>query len=330
MPLRAESGFPGLIRPMLATPGGLPTGTGWAFEFKWDGVRAVTYVRGGRLRAMTRNDLEVSASYPEVRALVPLLGDLDVVLDGEIVALGARRQPDFGRLQSRMHVARPDDDLLARVPVVYYVFDLLHSGGRSLLGEPYSARREELAGLGLGGRAEVRVPPSFTDVDGRDVLAVADDYGLEGVVAKRVSSRYEPGRRSTAWVKVPLVRTQEVLIGGWRPGDGRRAGMIGSLLLGVRSDDGLRYVGKVGTGFTHAALLDLQERLRSLERASPPFVDAVPADHARRAHWVRPELVGEVEYRTWTADGRLRHSSWRGLRPDRKPDEVVMPCTPAS
>jgi bifunctional non-homologous end joining protein LigD len=325
MPLRAESGFPELIRPMLASSGQLPPGAGWAFEFKWDGVRAVTYVRGGQVRAMTRNDLEVSATYPEVRALSALLGDHETVLDGEIVALGARMQPDFGRLQSRMHVSRPGGDLLARVPVVYYVFDLLHLDGRSLLGTPYAQRRQELAGLGLGGRAEVRVPPSFSEVHGEDVLAVAEDYGLEGVVAKRVTSRYESGRRSTAWVKVPLVRTQEVLIGGWRPGDGRRAGTIGSLLLGVRCDEGLRYVGKVGTGFTHSALLDLEERLRPLALTGSPFVDAVPADHARRAHWVQPELVGEVEYRAWTTDGRLRHSSWRGLRPDKDPEDVRMP-----
>lgn len=325
MPLRAEAGFPELIRPMLASPGRLPPGPGWAFEFKWDGVRAVTYARGGRVRAMTRNDLEVSGTYPEVRALSALLGDHDAVLDGEIVALGERKQPDFGRLQTRMHVARPGGDLLARVPVVYYVFDLLHLDGRSLLGAPYAERRQELVALGLGGRPEVRVPPSFGEVHGEDVLAVAEDYGLEGVVAKRVTSRYEPGRRSAAWVKVPLVRTQEVLIGGWRPGDGRRAGTIGSLLLGVRCDDGVHYVGKVGTGFTHSALLALEERLRPLERAESPFVDAVPADHARRAHWVRPELVGEVEYRAWTTDGRLRHSSWRGLRPDKDPDDVRMP-----
>ncbi|PSL51574.1 bifunctional non-homologous end joining protein LigD [Saccharothrix carnea] len=325
MPMRAESGFPELIRPMLASSGQLPTGSGWAFEFKWDGVRAVTYVRGGRVRAMTRNDLEVSATYPEVRALSSLLGDREAVFDGEIVALGARKQPDFGRLQARMHVARPGDDLLTRVPVVYYVFDLLHVDGRSLLGAPYAERRQELAELGLGGCADVRVPPTFSEAHGADVLSVAEDYGLEGVVAKRVTSRYEPGRRSTAWVKVPLVRTQEVLIGGWRPGDGRRAGTIGSLLLGVRSDDGLRYVGKVGTGFTHSALVDLQERLRPLARQGSPFVDPVPADHARHAHWVRPELVGEVEYRTWTTDGRLRHSSWRGLRPDKAPDDVRPP-----
>jgi bifunctional non-homologous end joining protein LigD len=126
-------------------------------------------------------------------------------------------------------------------------------------------------------------------------------------------------------VKVPLVRTQEVLIGGWRPGDGRRAGTIGSLLLGVPTDDGLRYVGKVGTGFTHSALVDLHERLLPLARTTSPFAGPVPLDQARRAHWVDPDLVGEVEYRTWTTDGRLRHSSWRGLRPDKNPEDVVMP-----
>ncbi|ROP42629.1 non-homologous end-joining DNA ligase [Saccharothrix texasensis] len=325
MPLRAESGSPGLIRPMSATPGRVPPGPGWAFEFKWDGVRAVTYARRGQVRAMTRTDLEVSASYPEVRALSELLGDREAVLDGEIVALDERKQPDFGRLRSRVHVARPGDDLLARVPVVYYVFDLLHVDGRSLLGACYAQRRLELAALGLSGRPEVRVPPTFTGARGEDVLAVAGDYGLEGVVAKRIASRYEPGRRSAAWVKVPSVRTQDVLIGGWLPGDGRRAGTIGSLLLGVPCHDGLRYVGDVGTGFTHSALLALEERLRPLARTGSPFVDAVPADHARRARWVRPELVGEVEYRTRTADGRLRHSSWRGLRPDKGPDDVVRP-----
>ncbi|XVS61095.1 hypothetical protein ACQPYE_22600 [Actinosynnema sp. CA-299493] len=223
MPLRAESGFPGLIRPMLASSGQVPPGSGWAFEFKWDGVRAVTYARCGHVRTMTRHDLEVSATYPEVRAVAELLGDRDAVLDGETVALDERKQPDPGRLRSRMTVARPGDDLPARVPVVYYVFDLLHVDGRSLLGASYGERRLELAALGLGGRPEVRVPPTFTEVRGEDVLAVAEDYGLEGVIAKRVTSRYEPGRRSAGWVEVPLPRTRGVLIGGRRPGGGRRA-----------------------------------------------------------------------------------------------------------
>jgi bifunctional non-homologous end joining protein LigD len=311
-----------LIRPMLATAGELPTEPGWAYEFKWDGVRAVGYVGHGRLRLLTRNDLEVACSYPELEALTSLLGDRTAVLDGEIVALDAAGRPSFGRLQARMHVRRPDELLLRRVPVAYYVFDVLYVDGRSLVGEPFGARRESLEGLGLTGRVEVRVPPCFTEVDGPSVLEVAADYGLEGVVAKRLTSRYEPGRRSRSWVKVPLVRTQEVLIGGWQPGGGRRAGTVGSLLLGVPGDGGLRYAGKVGTGFTQAALDDLRRRLEPLEQQRPPFADAVPADQARRARWVRPELVGEVEFRDWTDDGRLRHATWRGLRPDREPGEV--------
>ncbi len=312
-----DAGFPHLVRPMLATPGPLPVGSGWAFEFKWDGVRAVAYVRGG-LRLLTRNDLDVSGTYPEL----DVLGDVadGVVLDGEIVALD-RGRPSFGRLQSRMHVADPEDDLLARVPVVYYVFDLLYAHGKPLLDRPYARRRELLDTLGLSA-GPVRVPPFFAGPHGEDVLTAARDHGLEGVVAKRAMSRYEPGRRSHSWVKVPLVRTREVVIGGWQPGNGRRKGTVGSLLLGIPGPDGLRYVGKVGTGFTEAALDDLHRRLTVLEQPRPPFTDQVPADHARAAHWARPELVGEVEFRTFTDEGRLRHASWRGLRPDKSPDDL--------
>ncbi|MFI9007817.1 hypothetical protein ACIGNX_11370 [Actinosynnema sp. NPDC053489] len=203
MPLRAESA-PGPIPPMLATAGPVPTGPGWAFEFRWDGVRAVAYACRRGVRAVTRSGSEVSATYPEVRALADLLRDRDAVLDGAIVALDARKRPDPRRLRCRSHVIRPGDELLARVPVVYYAFDLLCLDGRSLLAEPYARRRRELAALGLGGRAEVRVPPSFAGADGADVLAVAGDYGLGGVVAKRVDSPYEPGRRSAAWVEVPV------------------------------------------------------------------------------------------------------------------------------
>ncbi|WP_433261816.1 non-homologous end-joining DNA ligase [Actinosynnema sp. CS-041913] len=316
--MERRTGFPDLVRPMLATAGELPDGPGWAFEFKWDGVRAVAYVLDRKLRLMTRNDLEVSRSYPELRALGGLVDG--VVLDGEVVALD-RGRPSFGRLQSRMHVGRPTDDLLARVPVVYYVFDLLFADGERLVDQPYTRRRELLEGLGLAA-AQVQVPPRFTGVHGEDVLTAARDHCLEGVVAKRVTSRYEPGRRSRSWIKVPLLHTQEVVIGGWKPGDGRRRGTVGSLLLGIPTPDGLHYIGKVGTGFTQAILDDLHDRLRPLEQPRPPFTDAVPPEHARAAHWTRPDLVGEVEYRTFTEDGRLRHASWRGLRPDKTPDDL--------
>jgi bifunctional non-homologous end joining protein LigD len=149
---------------------------------------------------------------------------------------------------------------------------------------------------------------------------------LEGVVAKRLDSRYEPGHRARTWIKIPLRHTQEVIIGGWRPGEGNRAGTIGALLLGVYDETGqLRYAGDIGTGFTDRMLRDLQAMLNTRERPSSPFDETVPREHARHAHWTEPELVGEVEYRQWTTDGRLRHASWRGLRPDRNPREIVLP-----
>jgi bifunctional non-homologous end joining protein LigD len=156
-------------------------------------------------------------------------------------------------------------------------------------------------------------------------MDVARAHRLEGVVSKRRRSRYEPGRRSSAWVKSPLVNTQEVLVGGWTPGQGRRAGTIGSLLLGAYDGQGLlRYLGHVGTGFTDAALDVLAKSLKPLARSHSAFDEEIPAIEARAAKWVQPSLVGEVVYRTLTPDHRLRHASWRGLRPDRDPDEVVL------
>jgi bifunctional non-homologous end joining protein LigD len=320
--------LPALIKPMLATLGELPTGPQedqWAFEMKWDGVRAVTYVdnsASGSLRVMTRNDREVAATYPELRQLAVALGSRRVVLDGEIVALDAQGRPSFGQLQARMHVQRPDKSLLTRVPVTYLVFDVLHLDGTSLLKTPYDDRRSVLEQLALDG-PHWATPPAFHG-NGEAAMAAAEAQGLEGVVAKRRDSLYEPNRRSRNWIKVKPVRTQEVVIAGWQPGAGRRAGGIGSLLLGVHDDDGrLVYAGHVGTGFTQRMLDDLATRLRPLERKTSPLADEVPRAQAKDAHWVTPRLVGEVAFGEWTKDGRLRHPSWRGLRPDKSADEVV-------
>jgi bifunctional non-homologous end joining protein LigD len=193
--------------------------------------------------------------------------------------------------------------------------------GQPLLQVPYVARRALLEQLELESVEYVDVPPSYADESGESVLGIAREARLEGVVAKRLQSVYEPGQRSTAWVKVPLLSTQEVVIGGWQPGEGRRAGNIGSLLLGIPGPDGLAYVGNVGTGFTQSALTALRAQLDPLERPASPFV-SVPRDQARHAHWVEPVLVGEVEFRNWTHDARLRAASWRGLRPDKTPDDV--------
>jgi bifunctional non-homologous end joining protein LigD len=315
--------LPESVRPMLAVPGALPTSSGWAFEFKWDGVRAIVAAAAGQVRLTSRNGNDVTGGYPEiVRACAGI--DRPVLLDGELVALDRNGRPDFGLLQQRMHVRAPADELRQRVPVSLYVFDVLVVDGQRLLAEPFDGRRECLVGFGLDGLPGVAVPPSFTDVSGAQLLEVARGHRLEGVVAKRRSSRYEPGRRSAAWVKTALLTTREVLIGGWTAGEGRRSNTLGALLLGARDAEGrLRYLGNVGTGFTEQMLHHLLGRLEPLRRDGSPFDEPVPREHARGVRWVRPELVGEVQYRTLTADNRLRHAAWRGLRPDRDPDEVL-------
>ncbi len=316
--------LPGPVLPMLATAGPVPRGPGWAFEFKWDGVRAIVAAAGGAVQLTSRLGNDVTAGYPELAGIGALTAGRPVLLDGEIVALNTAGRPDFGLLQDRMHVRHPTPELRGRIPVSFYAFDLLHLDGTTLLAAPYDERRGLLGDLEPVG--PVFVPPSFSDVGGGQLLDVARGHGLEGVVAKRRAGRYEAGRRSTAWVKTALSRTQEVLVGGWTAGEGRRTRTFGSLLLGARDARGrLRYLGHVGTGFSDALLGDLMARLRPLARRTSPFDETVPREHARHARWVEPVLVGEVEYRLMTRDGRLRHASWRGLRPDRAPEEVVLP-----
>jgi bifunctional non-homologous end joining protein LigD len=312
--------LPRLVRPMLATSRrDLPTDQdryGW--EFKWDGVRAIAYVGGDELRLVSRNDKEMAASYPELAVLTGRV-QAPVILDGEIVALRAGR-PDFGLLQSRMHVRRPPTRLVQYAPVHLYLFDLLYHGQDSLLGLPYTERRRRLEDLGLNADP-VLTPPWFHD-DAEAVLAVSLRHGLEGVVGKPLASRYHPGRRQD-WIKVKNIRQQEVIICGWRHGQGRRANTIGSLLMGVYDDDGrLRYAGNVGTGFTEAMLRELMRQLDPLQRDTSPFSTPVPPPYARGAHWVDPRLVGEVAFTEWTGDGSMRHPSWHGLRTDKNPEDV--------
>ena len=321
----ADVPLPGPVAPMLAVAGDPPAGAGWAVEFKWDGVRAVTAVAGERVRANSRLGNDVTAGYPELAGLGALLDGRPALLDGELVALDTAGRPDFGLLQHRMHLRRPPAELVARIPVAYLVFDLLALDGRSLLAQPYDRRRDVLDGLGLDA-ARVRVPPSTTDVPAAQLLEVARAHGLEGVVAKRRTARYEPGRRSPAWVKTALLHTQEVVIGGWTAGEGRRSATFGALLLGAYDAEGrLRYLGHVGTGFTEAALAALMARLEPVATTRSPFDDEVPRPQARRARWVRPELVGEITYRNLTHDRRLRAASWRGLRADKAPAEARLP-----
>jgi len=319
--------LPEVIAPMLATPGALPSpadDANWAYEFKWDGVRALARVEGGRVQLTARNGGDITAGYPDLRQLGADLGSTQVILDGEIVALRDGR-PSFAALQNRMHVSNPTQArrLAERYPVTYLIFDVLHIDGRSCLQLPYAQRRELLEALGLDG-PRWQTSPSFPG-DGAVILDAATQQQLEGVMAKRLTSRYQPGRRSADWLKITALRTAEVVIGGWRPGNGKRAGMIGSLMLGLPADGGLRYVGQVGTGFTEDVLQSLTTRLRGMERSRSPFVNEIPRDRAVGARWVEPDLVGEVVFREWTPDGRLRIASWRGLRPDKSPDTLTAP-----
>ncbi len=307
---------------MRATPGSLPRDDGrWAYELKWDGVRALVAVEGGAVCLRSRVGNDVTAAYPELQD-VPSPGE-DVLLDGEVVALDEAGRPDFGLLQSRMHVRRPPRDLVARTPVVLVLFDVLHVGDRLLLDEVYDERRAALEALGLAG-ARWQVPPAFLS-DGPALLDSTRAQGLEGLVAKRRDSRYEPGRRSECWVKVKNLRRQSAVVVGWKPGEGGRAGTLGSLLLAVNGEParerGLVFAGHVGTGFSSEVLRLLSRVLAPLASDAPAC--EVPREHARTARWVRPELVAEVEFTAWTRDGRLRHPSYKGLRDDLDPADVV-------
>jgi bifunctional non-homologous end joining protein LigD len=314
------------IAPMLATSGKLPAAreeSNWAFEMKWDGVRAIAYVEGGSLRLRSRSDRDVTESYPELAGLVEALSGRPVVLDGEIVAFDESGRPSFGALQPRMNLrdARRVHALASEAPVAYLIFDLLYEQRRSLLSTPYVERREALGTLGLQDR-RWQCPPAF-EGDAAAAMAASRDAGFEGVVAKRAASAYRPGQRSADWRKVKHERTQEVVVLGWEPGEGRRGGGIGALVLGVPDDaGGLRYAGQVGTGFSQAALADLGHRLRPLERASAPLQKALPAKDAAGVRWVEPELVAEVRFGEWTRDGRLRHPVWLRLRPDKSAGDV--------
>lgn len=293
----------------------------WAFEMKWDGIRALATVRDGTVQLRSRNGNDLTAQYPELAELGERAG-VDGVFDGEVVALDDRGRPSFQLLQNRMGLTKPREVEAARreTPVRLLLFDVLEADGHDLTRLGYEGRRQALATVIDAGGA-IDVPPAFDgDLDG--AMRASRERGLEGVVAKKRSSRYAEGRRSEAWLKLKHHASQEVVVGGWKPGAGRRAGGIGSLLLGIPGPDGLEYVGRVGTGFRDRDLDEIATVLGRLERGRSPFVE-VPRPDARDVHWVTPERVGEVEFAEWTADGRLRQPSWRGWRADKDAGDVV-------
>jgi len=331
--------MPAQVKPMLARAGALPPddgprsgggaagprAAGWAYEIKWDGVRALAYSEPGQIRFESRNGNDISVSYPELKAMNRALSSHRAILDGEIVAFDEAGRPSFSRLQSRMHVA---SESAARrrakeAAVNYVAFDLLWLDGHSLLDEPYERRRALLKELGIDG-------PSWRTPDhvvgsGAAVLEATVQNGLEGVVAKRLDSCYEPGRRSPCWVKIKNVRREDVVVGGWVPGTGKRTDRIGALLVGVEEDGALRYAGKVGTGFTEAEL----DRLARLldKRDDSPFADGelLPPKNAVFAH---PTRVAEVEFTAWTKDGLMRHPSYKGLRLEAPQSAFLDAATP--
>lgn len=300
------------IAPMLATPGSVDrlTAARWAFEGKYDGHRMLVEADHGRLRLRSRNGRDVTAEYPQLGELAAMLVDHRVILDGEVVALDDRGVPRFAEIQNRARARR----------VEFWAFDILALDDRSLLRAKYSDRRAVLETLSA---ATGLIVPPLLDGDGREALAHSRARGWEGVVAKKRESTYQPGRRSTSWVKDKNWNTQEVVIGGWRRGEGGRSSGIGSLLMGIPETGGLRFVGRVGTGFTEQDLDRLRAVLAPLRSDASPFEPPLPRAEAKAVTFVRPELVGEVRYGERTADGRLRHASWRGLRPDKRPADVV-------
>jgi len=309
------------MRPMLASAGTvIPVGPQWAHEIKWDGMRVLADVAGGRLRLSSRNENDVTSSFPELSTLADPGMPGDMLLDGEVVALDGGR-PSFAALSERMHVinSRKARSLTATRPVTFMVFDLLRLAGVDLTAQPLAQRRAALEGIGLDG-PNVQVPPTYDD--GAALQTATMEQGLEGVVSKRLSSRYRPGRRSPDWLKFPHRESRSVVIGGWRlETDSDRR--LGAVLVGRPTADGLAYLGRVGSGLAGQEQERVLQALEGLGVDTSPFADEVPRIDAQGTRWVRPEMVVEVQSLGLSAQGRLRQPAYRGLRPDLSPDDLL-------
>jgi len=306
------------VNPMLATAvTELPSGEGWAFEFKWDGVRALLDVSEQGVTIRSRAGNEVTAAYPELATLAGKVGD--ALLDGEIVAF-VDGQPSFERLQTRMHVrsAAEARRLAADTPVTFMAFDLLRRYGVDLSGRPYAERRATLERWGAE-RPDWTISPMFDD--GAATTAAAREHGLEGVVAKRLGAPYRAGARSPDWRKLRFVRAGDFVVVGWEA-SGDRPGELSSLVLGYHPAGGMMtYAGKVGSGLSSQIATRLQAEL--VARTGCPLPQPPPRTAGRAVHWVEPRLVVEVEFASWTTEGRLRHPVFRGVRKDKRADEAV-------
>jgi bifunctional non-homologous end joining protein LigD len=313
---------------MKAVSGALPKGDGWAFEIKWDGMRCLVGVSDGVVAHSSRGN-EIAHRFPELEDLQGACAGLDVVLDGEIVALDESGLPSFGRLQGRMHLDRPHDIERKRrdIPIVFVAFDLLHLDGNDTAALAYDDRTDLLAQVLQPGDSW-QVATIHHD-DGAGLLAAVGERAMEGIMAKRRSSSYLPGRRSGDWVKVKSRRRQEFVVGGWLSGEGGRAGSMGALLLGYHDPDGLRFAGRVGSGLSEVAVARLMAILDPAEADTSPFVDAVTQVPGRTITFVRPDAVVEVEFGEWTSDNHLRHPVYLGQRADGDAASVVREPDPA-
>ncbi len=302
---------------MLATPGtDVPVGAGWSHEVKWDGMRILAETRDGRVRLTSRNDNDVTAAWPDV-ATSPC-GERDLLVDGEVIALNEAGRPDFRVLQERMHVRRATSvaRLVATVPVTFMVFDLLRLDGRDLTGEPLERRRALLTGL--LDDAPWQVPPAYDD--GSMLWDATRQQGLEGIVSKRLDSRYAFDQRSPHWRKMAHRHRLSYVVGGWRPQEGT-SDRLAALLVGQPTPDGLAYRGRVGSGIGARASRLLTDLVGPLARTDSPFVDEVPRVDARGTRWVEPTLVVDVDTHG-TGYDRLRQPSYRGVRDDLAPEDL--------
>jgi bifunctional non-homologous end joining protein LigD len=310
--------MPEHVVPMLARLAHMPVNEDdWGFEVKWDGIRAVLYSGKTDLTLENRNLRDITFKYPELQ---PLAG-LNAVVDGEIVALDDDGRPSFERLQGRMHLST-EPAVHARMgdtPVRFMAFDLIWHDGRDLTELPYTERRAALEALDLNG--PYWQTPAWRRGDGRALLDAARVQRLEGVMAKRLTSPYCPGRRTKHWLKIKVKQNQEFVVAGWQPGEGRRENTIGSLLLGYYDDGVFRYAGKVGTGFKEPDLRMLIEELKKRRRSTSPFTP--PPAPPRAVIFADPELVADIEFTDWTRDGILRNSAYKGLRDDKPATDVV-------
>ncbi|HZO98135.1 MAG TPA: DNA ligase D [Gaiellaceae bacterium] len=307
-----EAPPPATYRPMLATLAAEPPrGPGWRFEVKFDGYRALAYVRGGECELVSRNGKSLTERFAAVARAVPrALGTPSAVLDGEVCALDEDGRPSFSAMQR------------GAGPLVYYVFDLLEADGEALVDRTLEERRARLEELLDRRSRTVRLSEQFED--GEALLQAARSQRLEGVMAKRLGSRYSEGRRTRDWLKVKTHGRQEFVVAGYTRGSGSRSGSLGSLVLAVVDDGALCYAGNVGTGFTVREIEALLRLLRPLERPDPPFPERPRMPRVRKGDvvWVEPELVVEVEFGEWTRDGRVRQPSYKGLRDDKAAAEV--------